>query len=506
MRIVSDFITERGSRGVFTTLACALCLLFCILAPNTVSAQDPTESTVVQVIATFQEYDSFMPWQTRNHGTRYGYGMLIGDSLVITTEALVRNTKLVELRKAQQGEKIAARVIASDCEANLALLEVIDKKAFSAAQPLGIADTVPKLAEVGILQFDGTGQIQHGKGRVIEIAMARLPNAGYSCLTFELLTDLNINSEGAGVISNGKLAGLIMAYDRDTRIGTMLPYAVIRQFLDNVNNPPYKGFASAGFIWKPLVDPTKRRYLHVSEPGSGVLILSTLPETSAHDAFKPDDVILEWNGHPIDNLGFYTDPQYGRLAFSYLIKGKGRPGDVVPVKLIRDKKEQTVELTLCHRNEGDNLIPENTIGEQAEYLVSGGFIIRELTGRYLRSYGNNWQSEVDARLGHLYLSRRLKPESTGERILILSGVMPDPINIGYQHFRNIIVTHVNGTKVDNLNDVFELLKKDKVVSRLTLHSVGVDIVLDADKLQEANQRISETYRISAQQKQRALRK
>jgi S1-C subfamily serine protease len=489
-------MTSRRTRPECLAISRLLLLSLVLIFPASLRAQNSNDNAVVQVIATFQEFHAFMPWQTRDTGSRYGYGMLIGDSRVITTEALVRNRKLVELRKAQKGEKFVARVIATDCAANLALLEVVDKDVFAGIRPVELADKVEKLTDLDILHFDGTGQVQHGKGRVMEISMSRLPDAGYSSLTFDLLSDLNISGQGAGVLHKGKLAGLIMSYDRETRIGGMLPYAAIKQFLDDIEDASYQGLASAGFVWKALIDPTKRKYLNVEKTGHGVIVLSHLSGSSANDMFEPDDVVMEWNGHPIDNLGFYIDPDYGRIAFSYLIKGRGRPGDVVPVKIIRDKKERTVDIRLSHRPEAANLIPENTAGKKAEYLVSGGFIMRELSGLYLRSHGGNWQSRVDAHLVQLYSSKRSKPDAPGDKVVILSSVLPDPINIGYQHLHNEIVTHVNSTSVQNLADVFDVMDRDGRINRLTLRSIGVDIVLDDTKLEDADKRISETYRIS----------
>ena len=166
----------------------------------------------------------------------------------------------------------------------------------------------------------------------------------------------------------------------------MLPHVILKKFLEDAETPPYKGFASAGFRWKPLIDPSVREYFNVRENG-GVQVLSCLPHTGAAEFLRPNDVILSWDGHRIDNMGFYDDPDYSRLLFSHLIRGRRKPGDTVPVRLVRDRNEITVNLTLNHWSNNRMLIPENELGAKEEYLIEGGMIIRQLSGNYLRAHG-----------------------------------------------------------------------------------------------------------------------
>ena len=453
------------------------------------------DKSIIQVLVTFQEYDPFLPWQKNHPGHRQGYGVVISESRVITTESIVRNHALVELREAATGEKITAVVEISDYQANLALLSILDPEKAPKLVPLRLTDHLTRDAEVEIVQFDETTQIQRGKAKVVQIAVKQLPDAPDLSLTFSLLTDLNISGEGAAVVHDGNLAGLIMNYDRNTRVGTMAPYCVLKHFIDDAAESPYRGFASAGFVWSPLVDPTKRAYLNVNTPERGILVLSRLPGTGASETLQQNDVIMEWDGHAVDNLGFYEDPEFGRLALPYLISGRRKPDNVVSARIIRDRSEMKVNVRLGHHSDNDCLIPDNITGAQAEYLVEGGFIIRELTGRYLQAHGGEWQRAVDPRLVHLYLTQKHCPETLRDRIVILCAVLPDPINIGYNSFRNEIITKVNGESIRNMADVFRIVDRDGSVERVTLKSGGVDLVLDQDELATANSRLARLYRI-----------
>jgi hypothetical protein len=132
---------------------------------------------------------------------------------------------------------------------------------------------------------------------------------------------------------------------------------------------------------------------------------------------------------------------------------------------------------------------------QSEYLVEGGLILRELSADYLLSRGSRWMLNANPRLVFLYLNRAQFPGKPGQRVVILSGVLPDSINRGIQDYRDDVVTHVNGQAVSNIREVFAIRDRDNGIWRITTQSHGVDIVLERDQLREANQRIAERYRI-----------
>jgi hypothetical protein len=227
----------------------------------------------------------------------------------------------------------------------------------------------------------------------------------------------------------------------------------------------------------------------------GIIIASCIQRSGAAVALRPEDVILKWDDREVDNLGFYMDPDFGRLSFAYLIKGRRKPGDVVPARIVRDGRLQDVQVCLARFSDDDSFVPENTIARKAEYLVEGGLVIRELTGRYLRAHGSDWERVIDSRIAHTYLAKRHSGEQAGHRVVLLSSVLPDPINIGYQDLRNMVVTHVNGEQVNSMADVFSIADRDGLVTHVSLLSSDVDIVLDRQTLPEANERLAELYRL-----------
>ncbi|MEI6148585.1 MAG: hypothetical protein WCS01_05775 [bacterium] len=475
-----------------------LVILFLLgLAAAPVRADESNEvgRSVVEVLVTSQRYDANVPWRRERPTFHSGYGVVIAPSRIVTTEDLVRNAVLIEIRRPGGSEKIPAILVQSDARANAALLDISASPAGKAFTPARWDGKVASGAKVNLVQFDDAGQMQTGEGRITEIAVGPLPNAPHSLLTFSVLTDLKLERTGAPAFHAGGLLGLVMQYNESSQTSLILPAAILKRFVESVAQPPYQGLATAGVFWAPLIDPVKRRFYGLPSGDQGVLVLRTVPESGAASSLKADDVILEWDGQAIDAQGYYEDPDFGRLSFPHLIAGHRRPGDQIEVTILRGGQRLTVSLRLDPFLDERSLIPLNTEGVQSEYLVEGGLILRELSADYLLSRGSRWMLNSNPRLVFLYLNRAQFPGKPGQRVVILSGVLPDSINRGVQDYRDDVVTHVNGQAVSNIREVFAIRDRDNGIWRVTTQSHGVDIVLERDQLREANQRIAERYRI-----------
>src|SRR3954470_16675741 len=109
--------------------------------PTTATA--PKQVALVRVNVTGQGFDYFRPWQKKAPFSKRALGAVLPRDRVLVTADLVQNQNYVELERAESGDKTAANVVVVDYEANLALLEPIDKKFLNGLQPLELAlDTV----------------------------------------------------------------------------------------------------------------------------------------------------------------------------------------------------------------------------------------------------------------------------------------------------------------------------------------------------------------------------
>jgi S1-C subfamily serine protease len=465
------------------------------LAALTARAAPELDRSVFRVVVTQQEQDQFQPWQMRHHGTRSGFAAAVSSNTILTTESLVRGQRLVEFMRAGRGDRTPARLLAADSRINLALLEIERLPPDLRLVPLAAATGAPP-ENMSAVFFGRTTRIETAPARLQRTAVDRLPSSRSQMLQFTVITDMQSEDNGVPLVTDdGKLAGLVMDYQRVDRNACVVPAEVLSGFVADVLGGGHLGVAGTGFSWQPLVDPVHRRYLGMDPHGPGILVLSTSPGSGAAPAIRPGDVILSWNGQQIDNMGYYTDPVFGSLLFTHLVSGRGKPGDPAVAKIWRDGRESGIKVTLAAEEDSARWIPDNVEGFPDDYLVAFGLVVRELTGRYLMSYGPDWRVRTDARLVHLYLTARDNPPAPGARIVIVSSVLPDDANIGYQTLRDDIVTHVNGVPVLNMEDVFRAVGDKHPVRSIRVKDIGTDLVFDPADSGEADARIARQYGI-----------
>src|SRR5947207_351739 len=129
------------------------------------------ELSLVRVNVTSQAFDYFRPWQKKAPFSKRALGAILPHGRVLVTADLVANQNYVELERAESGEKTAANVVVIDYEANLALLEPMDKKFLDGLQPLDLAlDTVVGY-RLAAWQLESNGALVVTGGIVASIQM-----------------------------------------------------------------------------------------------------------------------------------------------------------------------------------------------------------------------------------------------------------------------------------------------------------------------------------------------
>ena len=94
-----------------------------------------------------------------------------------------------------------------------------------------------------------------------------------------------------------------------------------------------------------------------------------------------------------------------------------------------------------------------------------------------------------------------KPEKEQRSLVVLSLVLPDVYNIGYQdrNAQNLVLDQANGQRIDTLESLANALSEpddDFHILKFNKGSALRKIVLDVESLDEANQRIAKRYRIT----------
>ena len=342
----------------FQTLLC----VSIFLVPGSLVAASPAarpvsknDVSVVRVNSTNQDFDFFRPWSKKNPRVFHGLGAVISGNRVLVTAQLVANHNYVELERAESGRKTDARVTCVDYEANLALLEPTANDFLTGIPPLELTLDAAVGDRVNVLQLESNDALVATPGPITTIEVAHYQLEGTAFLIYRLSLPLQYKegSFTAPVIKDGKLAGILMRYDPRAQSVDVLPAPVIAHFLKDVDDGTYNGFPRAGMDYAPTRDPQLRHYAKLPTSGGGVYITDVVDHGPAADAgLKAGDVVLEVDGHGIDQDGNYEEPLYGRISFVHLLSTKTFAGQKISVKISRDGEEKTLEMTMSHKPPG----------------------------------------------------------------------------------------------------------------------------------------------------------
>jgi hypothetical protein len=318
---------------------------------------------------------------------------------------------------------------------------------------------------------------------------------------------LEINTEVSGVgwgeplVFEDRVLGLV--YAQQGNVCHVLPAPWIQSVLDAHRHGTFRGLGYFDFTWQPAENPDLLRYLRVPDTGHGVVIIDVPGLSPTADVLRPRDVILKVDGFDIDQSGDYRDPLYGHLMLESLSTRQRWAGDVIPLLVWRDGAPLEVQYTLPPVRKSGRLVPEDEPDQPPEYLIVGGLIFQPLTRGYLRSWGADWERTAPFRLAYF---RNEDPTAERPTRLVLSSVLPDPINLGYQDVRTLVLERVNGRSVSTLPELQEALTHPSRGFHLFEFLAGESLqrlVLDANQVEPAEARILKRYGIPASAEVRA---
>jgi hypothetical protein len=113
-------------------------------------------------------------------------------------------------------------------------------------------------------------------------------------------------------------------------------------------------------------------------------------------------------------------------------------------------------------------------------------------------WGKDWEQMAPNELIYMWQNIN-RPVAGGERVVIMSRVLADDFNQGYQHLRNLVLKKVNGQEVHSLSELETLLTKSPVSRNGKPYAVfgfdfgAGDVILAANNLEKVNERLAKTY-------------
>jgi hypothetical protein len=224
-----------------------------------------------------------------------------------------------------------------------------------------------------------------------------------------------------------------------------------------------------------------------------VVVIEVPKRAGAAPVLQPRDILLEVDGFDVDTQGDYLDPTYGHLMLENLATRHKWAGQPVALKIWREGREWEVAYALPKVEVARRLVPPSAPDAPPEYLIVGGLILQPLTRNYLESWGQDWERRAPFRLAFF---RNEEPSPERPAIVVLSQVLPDVYNVGYQDLRGLVVERINGRKISRLKEVAPALGQAvdgfHTFEFLTGESLQ-RLVLDASQLGVATQRVLQRY-------------
>lgn len=443
--------------------------------PATSSDHTPDNSAVksslVRVNSTLQTWSASQPWDKSAPAKRRALGAVISGKRILTTAEMAADVTYVELENADSTHRIPAKVVAIDYEANLALLEPDNGDSddfFATLTPLNLGQPAKIGDKIDVWQLEDNGMPLVTEATIRSIDIVSSFADGHYFLTYEAKGSMQsaASSFTLPVVKDGKLLGLLTSYNSKDQIIDVIAPEIIRAFLADAEDGTYTGFPSLGIGVTSTADPSFRAWLKLPDDAGGLYVTRVRKNSAAEKAgIEKGDVITRINGNDIGRRGYYTDPQYGRLYWSHLIRGSHKVGGKATLTLLRGGEQHQLTATL--ERPGKRLIPSHTYDTPPRYLVKGGLIFQELTGTYLKAFGNNWETKAPLNLLDV-LSNPEDYEKGRNKLVFLSATIPTPATTGYERLRHMIVEKVNGQPVA---DIPTLIKAFQQPSPDGLHTI-----------------------------------
>jgi hypothetical protein len=451
------------------------------------------QNAVIHIEIAGMEYSYVQPWARAEHKVEKT-GVAIADHVIITTAEGLNDQTFIRLKKQGGGLYSAGRVLWIDYQSNLAALTTDEAGFWNGIQPAALADPVPATGPVRILRWNDD-RLENRPG---DIERMTVDNSALSFVSVPALkVDSTISGAGSGeaVTEGNRLLGLASGQESD--VVTAVPSSFIQFHVNAQKQGHFAGLGYFDFTWEQVQNPLSLQYLKLPGAARGVIVKDTGLKPGVTSLIKTRDIILQIDGFDIDTEGNYVDPQYGKMMLENLSSRGKWAGQTCQIKLWRDGAEQTITYTLPRAEYSDELVPEQVFDHPPEYVVTGGMVFVRLTDAFLRSWGTTWRQRAPFRLG-FYETGKVKPDRM-QRV-VLSQVLPDKINLGYEMLHDEVIDEVNGKKISQISDLSEALKSPVDGFNVFKFAPGEPVemaVLDATEVNQTDAEIMTKFHIPA---------
>ncbi|MBI4657859.1 MAG: DegQ family serine endoprotease [Verrucomicrobia bacterium] len=308
-----------------------------------------------------------------------GSGVIVTkDGYILTNNHVVEKADEVKVALNSDGREYPAKVVGTDPKTDVAVLK-IDASDLPAID-LANSDQI----EVGDLVL-AVGN-PFGVGQTVTMGMiSATGRAGMGVdLDYEdfIQTDAAINvgnSGGALIDAEGRLIGIntfiLSSSGGNQGIGFAIPINLAKSVMESLiqNGRVIRGYLG---VWLQDLNPSLAKQFDLEEK-SGVIITDVIPGSPAEKAgLKNGDVVTELDSKPA------RDSRHLKLQV-----GQTEPGKKIRVKVLRDGKPRTIELTLKELTDNERPVRADRRTDQPSDETLEGVTVGDIDAAARRQWG-----------------------------------------------------------------------------------------------------------------------
>jgi S1-C subfamily serine protease len=471
-------------------------LLFLVLTLPAFAQPSETRKSIARITNTMQEANYRVPWLPGQVGSGSGTGWVVAGERLVTNAHVVSNARFLTVEKENDPKKYIATVehVAHDCD--LALLKLDDPSFFRGTKPFEIGG-IPELESVvTVVGYPiGGDRISVTQGVVSRIDFRTYSHSVVDQhLSIQIDAAINPGNSGGPVLQGHKVVGVaFQGYSGDVaqNVGYMIPTPVIKHFLQDIKDGRYDRYMDLSIGFFNTLNPAMRKALGLPDDDRGVVVTSVQKAGVCYGVLRPGDVLLS-----IDNKEIFADGMVElegeRVLLSEVAERKYR-GDSVHLKLLRERKP--LECTVTFDRAWPFTMQSNAYDTAPAYVLFGGLLFQPLSRNLLGTY----QFE-SLRINYFYdhfISKEIYEQHP--EIVVLSAILPDPINTYLSEFREGIVEEINGVKVKTLKDLAAAFAEKSEFYVIKFIGASRPLVLERSAVEAARERIKQRYNVLEEQ-------
>ncbi len=412
---------------------------------------DEYTNSVFKVSVKTTEFDFDKPWNSPEQLAWGGSGFAVSfqDRIFLLTNAHVATrVGRMKVRLADTSKEYDATALLIEDDCDLAILEVKDKAFHQQLEPLELGDMVHREQKLAVHGFPiGGEELCITKGTVSRIKVDTYVQADTNLLQAQVSAAINPGNSGGPVIAKGKVVGVaFQGNNAGEGLGYIIPTPIIQHLLtEAMDLDNYKGFPDLNFKYQELKNVNLRRRYGMEEEETGIRITSVPKLSAAKGLLKPNDILLNIDGHPISNDGTISTESVKRVDLDHAITSHFI-GDNLTFSIIRDKERLDIDVELKYRSSTTKKV-QRKYEEVASYFFISGIALCNLTD-------NLFESSIigDGALINLSSAEKRKP---GDEVVFIKEILACEHNEGYSYFTDQEVKKINGKRIHNLRDAIK---------------------------------------------------